>query len=223
MTKAAATLNLSDVRKPGWRALAFLGLAGVAAAIFFIVFAVPYFEMNPDKLAQYPGKEIWILLHISTGAIALASGPFVLWQGLQRRRMVLHRRIGILYMSAIVLSSIAAYYLAFHTQIGWVFGLGLAGLATAWLSVTGMAYICIRKRLIEQHKEWMIRSYVITFAFVNFRILVGILQGMKVGMLNEQLTAASWFCWAVPLLITEFFIQGRKVWRPALSPSVKAR
>ena len=223
MTKAAAALNQPNVSKAGWRVFVLLGLAGIAAAIFLFAFALPYFELNAEKLAQYQGKEVWIFLHISAGAVALALGPFVLWHGLQRRRMKLHRRIGIAYVTAIALSSVAAYYLAFHTQIGWVFGMGLATLATAWLTATALAYICIRKRMIDQHKEWMIRSYVITFAFVNFRILVGILQGMGVGTLNEELTAASWFCWAVPLLITELILQGRKVLRPGVASIVKSR
>ncbi len=223
MTKVAAVLNQPKVSNPGWRVLVLLGLAGTAAAIFLFAFALPYFELNPEKLAQYQGKEAWIFLHISTGTVALALGPFVLWQGLRRQRMKLHRRIGIVYLAAIAISSVAAYYLALHTQIGWVFGLGLAGLATAWLTTNALAYVCIRKRMIEQHKEWMIRSYVITFAFVNFRILVGILQGMGVGTLNEELTAASWFCWAVPLLITELILQGRKVLRPGFAATAKSR
>jgi len=222
MAKVATASNQANVSKPGWRVLALLGLAGTAVAIFLFAFALPYFELNAEKLALYQGREGWIFLHISTGAVALALGPFVLWQGLKRQRMKLHRRIGIAYMAAIAISSVAAYYLAFHTQLGWVFGMGLTALATAWLSATTLAYICIRKRMIEQHKEWMIRSYVITFAFVNFRILVGILQGMGVGTLNEQLTAASWFCWAVPLLITELILQGRKILRPGYASTAKS-
>ena len=75
------------------------------------------------------------------------------------------------------------------------------GVGHGVVTTTGLAYVSIRRRLIEQHKEWMIRSYVVTPAFVNFRIVVGILQGAGVGTLTEQLTAASWFCGAVPLLL----------------------
>jgi hypothetical protein len=32
-----------------------------------------------------------------------------------------------------------------------------------------------------------------------------------IGSLQEQLTAASWFCWAAPLLVTEAILQGRKI------------
>jgi hypothetical protein len=37
------------------------------------------------------------------------------------------------------------------------------------------------------------------------------LTAAKVGTLTEQLAVASWFCWAVPLLITEAILQGRKI------------
>jgi hypothetical protein len=46
---------------------------------------------------------------------------------------------------------------------------------------------------------------------VFFRILVGVLQATGVGSLQEQLAAASWFCWAAPLLVTEAILQGRKI------------
>lgn len=32
-----------------------------------------------------------------------------------------------------------------------------------------------------------------------------------VGTLQEQLGVAAWFCWAVPLLVTEAVLQGRKI------------
>ena len=52
---------------------------------------------------------------------------------------------------------------------------------------------------------------VVTTAFVTFRVFFLLLQNAGVGTLNEQLGAASWFCWAVPLLITEAWLQGRKI------------
>jgi hypothetical protein len=37
------------------------------------------------------------------------------------------------------------------------------------------------------------------------------MQATGVGNLQEQLAAASWFCWAAPLLVTEAILQGRKI------------
>jgi hypothetical protein len=106
---------------------------------------------------------------------------------------------------------VAAYYLALHTDGGWVFGSGLAGLATAWLVTSSLAFLAIKRHLYEQHKEWMVRSYVVTLGFVTFRILFSALEASGVGTLPEQLGVAAWFCWSVPLLVTEAVLQGRRI------------
>jgi len=167
--------------------------------------------MDPAQFKSYWPRRWWLLLHISTGIIALLTGPVQLWLGITDRRPGLHRRLGIVYLLAVLVSSMAAFYLASHTDLGWVFGSGLASLGIAWLVTSGMAYTAIRRHLIEQHKEWMIRSYVVTTAFVTFRVCYLVVQNAGVGTLQEQLAVSSWFCWAVPLLITEAWLQGRKV------------
>ena len=53
---------------------------------------------------------------------------------------------------------------------GWMNGASLMTLAIFWLVSTGMTYLAIRNRRIQTHKEWMIRSYVLTFFFVNARL-----------------------------------------------------
>ncbi|HEY6615653.1 MAG TPA: DUF2306 domain-containing protein [Vicinamibacterales bacterium] len=191
--------------------IATLGIASVIALIFVAVVALPYFGVNEAQFGTYWPRRGWLLLHIATGMVALFSGPIQIWLGLSDRNVRLHRRLGVIYMSAVVTSSVAAYYLAFHTDGGWVFGSGLVGLATAWLTTTGLAFLSIRRHLYEQHKEWMLRSYVVTFAFVWFRVLSSALQAWEVGTVQERIGLASWFCWAVPLLFAEAIIQGKKI------------
>ncbi len=192
-------------------ALVGLSTVGVLALVFVALVALPYFQLTEAQFKVYWPRRWWLLLHIATGIVALLSGPFQLWLGLTEQRVQLHRRLGIVYMASVAVSSLAAYYLAFHTDFGWQFGLGLGSLATVWLITTGLAFAAIRRHLYEQHKEWMIRSYVVTTAFVTFRVFVGVLQATGVGTIVEELTAASWFCWAVPLLINEAILQGRKI------------
>jgi hypothetical protein len=187
-----------------------LGLSMLVGLGFGAGFALPYFA-GGEELARYPDRQGWLFLHISGGMVALIVGPGQLWLGHTNRRMEVHRKLGLVYMASIAVSVTAAFYLATHTALGWVFGAGLSGLAVAWIVTTGLAYAAIRRGLLQQHREWMIRSYVVTFGFVFFRILVGVLQATSVGSLSEQLAAASWFCWAAPLLVTEAILQGRKI------------
>jgi hypothetical protein len=61
----------------------------------------------------------------------------------------MQRDSGRAYLAAVVVSSIAAYYLALNTDLGMVFGSGLAALATAWLVTSGFAFLAIRRHLFE--------------------------------------------------------------------------
>lgn len=192
-------------------ALVTLSLVFLAGVVFVVVAALPYFALDEAQFDRYWTRRWWLLGHISTGMVALLSGPFQLWLGISDQRPALHRRLGYVYMTAIALSATTAYYLAFTTDLSVAFGSGLAGLATAWVITTGMAFTAIRKQLYDQHKEWMIRSYVVTTAFVAFRIIFPLLQTSGVGNVQEQLAVAAWGCWALPLLITEAVLQGRKI------------
>lgn len=191
---ATATLSAGRTAGPGRGALVLIVSAVVIGLIFIGVAALPYYSPAGESLARYAPNGWVLLVHITTGIVALLIGPYQLWIGLARKRLPRHRVLGKIYMGAIVVSSVAAYYLALNTMGGWVFGLGLSGLATAWLITTGMAYAAIRRRLIEQHQEWMIRSYVVTFGFVFFRMLLTGLQAAEVGTVPEQLGASAWFC-----------------------------
>ena len=124
--------------------------------------------------------------------------------------MKVHRKLGMLYMAGITVGSVGAVGLAFQTGGGLIFGSGLLALALAWITTTSFAYIAIRKGFVEQHREWIIRSYVVTFAFVTFR--AGQLGMIRWGVpLLTTIGVMAWACWAVPLLVTELVIQGRKL------------
>src|SRR5689334_8078414 len=173
-----------------------LGLAAAGALFFIGVAAMPYLlRMDESQFKQYWPMRGWLLLHISMGIVALLSGPAQIWLGLKDLHPTLHKNLGFVYMAAVTLGAVAAYYLAFHATGGVVFGSGLAGLATAWLATTGMAFLAIQRHLYEQHKEWMIRSYVVTFAFVTFRALQVALVSRGMTLL-DSIGIAAWFCWA---------------------------
>jgi hypothetical protein len=188
-----------------------LSVVFLVGAFFVVRVALPYFALDEAQFTRYWPRRWWLLAHISMGIVALLTGPVQLWLGISDQRPWLHRQLGFVYMAAIVLSAMAGYYLAFTTDLSVAFGAGLAGLATAWMVTTGMAFVAVKKHLYDQHKEWMIRSYVVTTAFVAFRIMFPLLQTSGVGSVQEQLAMAAWGCWAIPLLFTEAALQGRKI------------
>jgi len=101
--------------------------------------------------------------------------------------------------------------LSITSTYGWGFAVGLMGLASAWLVTTSMAYYTIRKGLVALHKEWMIRAYVVTFAFVTFRILSDYGPTSRLQPENDRSLTITWVCWVVPLGITEIIFQLKRV------------
>ena len=193
-------------------------LSGLLALVFWASAAVPYFGLNRETFGPFPDlywpRRYPLLLHIVGGSVALLLGPVLLWLGETRQRLGLHRSLGFGYLTGVVVGAGAAFYLALTTPVGWVFASGLFGLAVAWTLTTGMAFLAIKRRAITQHREWMVRSYVVTLGFVFFRMLVVGLDALEVGTTVERVGVAAWFCWAVPLLIAEPVLQWRKQARP---------
>ncbi len=198
----------------------FLVLGGpTLVALWFIQsYALRYFASDPGALGIYEPRREWLFAHIGGGAAALLLGPVQLWLGRNRRSPLLHRILGIGYVLSVAVGSTAAFYLAFHTDFGWVAGLGFVGMSLAWIVTTVMAVAAISRLLIQQHHEWMIRSYVVTSSFVTFRVLTGVFSVANLGNTVEQMSAASWMSWAIPLLLCEVLLQGRKVFAPSPAP-----
>jgi hypothetical protein len=190
--------------------------AAVLVAVWFIyAFALRYLVPSDATFGIYEPRRYWLIAHVASGTAALLLGPAQFWLALNGKYSVWHRIRGIGYVISVCVSSAAAIYLALNTDFGLVFGIGMMALVLAWITTTGLAVTAICRNLIQQHKEWMIRSYAVTFAFVIFRAIVDVLEIAGIGTTTERLTVASWFCWSVPLLITESILQGRKMFLSA--------
>jgi len=190
-------------------------LLGVAAlATWFIARnLLRYVTLDREVFGPYfwP-RRYGLLLHLSGGLLALAIGIAQLWLGATGRTHGVHRRLGLVYMFGVAVAAGGAIYLALTIPPpGWIYALGLVVLAGAWILTTSLAYLAIRRRNQEQHREWMIRSYVVTFAFVTFRMFHDALAAFGVGTELDRLTASAWVCWSVPLLLAEPLVQWRKL------------
>ena len=107
--------------------------------------------------------------------------------------------------------------------LGMVLLLFLLTLAVFWLTASAMGLVAILRGLILIHKEWMIRSYVLAFAFVNLRWWFDLPILSNIGTHTERVITIAWLAWALPLFATEVILQWKRMqreWiRSARSPS----
>jgi uncharacterized membrane protein len=188
--------------------------------IAYVIAAGHYATYAEPAYGNYWPERGWLIAHIAGGTVALFLGPFQLFSGLRRRSLRYHRLLGKLYLGGVAVGSVAAFYLACTTSplVSMTFSIGLFLLGVAWSSSTAMAFLAIRNRNIDVHKEWMIRSYVVTYAFVTFRVWLDLPVFHSIAM-PERLGLMSWMCWALPLLLTELALQ----WKRTVGKGVRTR
>ena len=190
-----------------------LALAAIAALWFVASRLVAYGTVDPGAYGDLWPRRIGFLPHMAGGIVAILTGIAQLWLGLTGRTAGWHRILGRIYVGGVAVGAAGGFYLALTITGGFAYAAGLFTLAVAWIVTTTMAVIAIHNRSIEQHREWMIRSYVVTFAFVTFRFFDHWLGVWKVAPNAEIDSFMAFACWSIPLLIAEPLIQFSKVAR----------
>lgn len=182
------------------------------AVSFLIRYALPYYGFDPEYFGRYLDFKWTLMGHISGGLLALIIGPFQFWKAFRNRYLKAHRWMGRTYLVAILVGTLSSSVLAWTVglKFHWTWSLALQGLALAWISTAAMAYISIRRGEKEKHRQWMIKSYIVTFAFVSFRWMDELPALRALGGDVERSASLIWVSWAIPLLITEVIFQLKK-------------
>ena len=160
----------------------------------------------------YWPRRLGLITHLTGGLLAITTGLVQIWLGLTHRTSALHRGLGKIYASGVLIGSLGGFYLALTIPAGYLlYSSGLFGLASAWAVTTGMALYSIHKRRLDQHRAWMLRSYTVTFAFVTFRLATHWLhRWIHVAadpVADDIEVFMAWGCWVIPLLIVEPLIR----------------
>lgn len=203
-----------SVRAPAAHGLKQLTLILVALLTIYFIYeqVLQYFVWTEEAYGYYWQFRASVLVHVAGGFVALLAGLFQLWSGLNGKAMGTHPLTGRVYVTGILLGSAGAIALSFSSSVyGFAWGVSLFALAVAWLAITGTAIYFIRHRNVRAHKQWMIRSYILTFAFVTFRIVVDHVPYEALWGITrpEMANAAIWPVWVVPLLAYEMMLAYR--------------
>ena len=168
---------------------------------------------SQESYGSYYFSRVNVLFpHIILGILAILIGPFQFIKSFRNKNIHLHRLLGKIYVVAVVLGGITGMYLALTSQVNLGYMFGLMAMAFFWASSGLMAFFSIRKKKVELHKEWMLRSYTITFtAFVFTRLIIDVIVPLEIAEPSDIYALSVWSSWVIPLLILEMIIQGKKM------------
>lgn len=156
-------------------------------------------------------SQIWnfaFFAHIIFGGIALLIGWRQFGAQFRTRYLMLHRFIGKVYVTAVLISSISGIYIGMYANGGIISSVGFICLGFIWLITTSAAVFHIRNGNVRKHQNLMIYSYACTFAAVTLRLWLPLLGILTHDRDNSYLVVA-WLCW-VPNLLVAYFINKRR-------------
>lgn len=203
-----ATVLVPRQRAP-WINAKNLAFAGIILMMAYVLrhnesFIIDRSDPNWDHIKSF---KWWLLPHALAGACALILAPLQFSDRLRRRFTKMHRIVGRIYITgAFVLAPLGVYIQYLEERIGEPRSFTIATSVDAILlmSTTAFALFFILKRKIQQHRQWMTRSYAVALIFFEVRFISGVLG------LDDSVGATEtivWICLAFSIPLADLVLQ----------------
>ncbi len=143
---------------------------GITTLFVFItseVLLVADYPMYHGYRLQVIADRGLLIPHTLCGTFALLAGPLQFSTRFRQRHLKLHRILGRIYFGSVIIGALTGVALAWGRP-------GLPGTSmqgAAWIVCTTAAVVGARNRQVAVHRQWMARSYAVTFTFVSSRVL----------------------------------------------------
>lgn len=208
-TTSVAVRPASRIR-PKYALFGFVGLM-----IVYVIVHNESFLIHPDAPVwqHYHPFRWWLLPHGLAGACAILLGPLQFSDRLRQRFTKLHRVTGRIYIvGALILAPLGAYIQYFQERMGGPRSFSIAGLVDAILlmGTTAIAFAFILNGKVQQHRQWMTRSFAVALVFVEVRVIGGITGWDKNPVIIETIV---WTCLAFALLSADVVLQVQELLR----------
>jgi len=203
-----ATVFVSRPRE-SWINMKNILFAGIFLMMAYVLrhnesFIVDHRDPNWDHIESF---KWWLLPHGVAGACALLLAPLQFSDRLRQRFTKMHRIVGRIYISgAFVLAPLGVYIQYLEERIGEPRSFTIATSVDAILliSTTACALYFILNRKIQQHRQWMTRSYAVALVFFEVRLISGVLG------LDDSVGATQtiiWICLAFSIPMADLVLQ----------------
>jgi uncharacterized membrane protein len=187
------------------------GLWGVGALSSAIIALVSYRYLIPHMpIAANAGANLmarpWLFVHAGLASTALITGPWQFLPRLRARVPRLHRWLGRIYIFCCIVGGTGGLLLAGGTTAGPIARAGFGLLAVVWLLINlqGLRLAMIGR--YAEHRQWMIRSFALTFGAVLLRVYIPISQVMGIEFMTAY-RAISWLAWVPNLILAELYLR----------------
>lgn len=190
-----------------------------AATFLMLRIITEHFSLQPDvgflKVKQeYIHNQVWrtaFYIHVFSGILTLFAGftqfsPYILKEHKQ-----LHRIMGKIYVFDILFVNFpAGMLMAFYANGHLPTRIAFIILDSLWFWFTLRAFLEIRRGNVKIHKQFMMRSYALTFSAITLRTWKVVLSGLFVIAPATLYMIDAWIGFVPNLLFAEWLIRRKK-------------
>jgi len=211
-TQGVRSMNTSNNLLPraSWLRPKYLLFGFVALMLAYVIPHDESFLVHPkDPMWQhYEPFKWWLLPHGIAGACALLLGPLQFSQRLRQRFLKFHRIVGRIYVAGVFVAGPLGFYIQFFKErMGEPrsFSMAAAVDAALWMTTTGIALAFILAGRVQQHRQWMTRSFAVALVFLEGRVIGGITGWENLGVAANE--AIVWVCLAFSIFLADIVLQ----------------
>lgn len=129
------------------------------------------FLSRKTELRRELNIPVWLnvmYVHIIFACVAMVAGAGNFASSILRKHRTLHRVIGYLYIVSVFIVCLTSGYMAPYSTGGKINSIAFNLINIIWLFATIAALVQIKRKQVNKHRIWMVRSYV--FCFTNMFI-----------------------------------------------------
>lgn len=198
----------------------FLIYAALSIACFLMLRTVAGYTSFRDDVQflllkqAYIHNPLWkaaFYIHVFSAILALFAGFTQFSSQLLRENKPLHRFMGKIYVWNILVVNVpAGMVLAIYANGELAGKTAFVLLDVLWFFFTYKAFSCALKRDFVHHKQFMIRSFALTFSAITLRTWKLILSHAIVIDMAQLYVIDAWLGFVPNLLVAEWIIRRRK-------------
>jgi len=189
-------------RRAVWGVGAFLS---VGVALFSYRYLAELEPRSPDILGNAFARP-WLKAHVASAATVLLLGPLNFVGLIRRRARRVHRWVGRIYIVGCLVCSASGMVIAFGSFAGPIATPGFASLGVCWAAANVQGWWSAMNGRFAEHREWMVRSFAMTFGAVLLRLYLPLSQLLHVPFV-EAYRAITFLAWVPNLFMTELYLQ----------------
>jgi uncharacterized membrane protein len=206
--------TMTALKQSAWLRPKYLLFAAIGLMLAYVIPHDESFLAHPkDPMWQhYEPFKWWLLPHGIAGACALLLGPMQFSDRLRHRFRRSHRIVGRIYVAGVFVAAPLGFYIQyFEERMGnpRSFSIAAGVDAALWMITTGIAMVFILRGKVQEHRQWMTRSFAVALVFLEGRVIGGVTGWENFGVHASETIV--WACLAFSILSADLVLQWQEL------------